>query len=434
MRIDQAVIPISAEGRSGKRLLGLELLERVLLTASQAGVSHFFLTGADEAEGAAILAALARDKRFRERDIRPEFIPLSALAGLVRQGRIGEGFWLLAEDLVFAPAVMERAARIRLTGKSGLAVVNHGGTDGAAAYAGLALLPASALEGLARALAEPGTSGELPEEAAPRDRRVEMEARPDFCERAASRDSMRRARRYLIGTARKPTDGFFSRNFNRYISTFLTRQLLKLDVTPVQISFVVLAVGLLSGWIEGRGGYRNALVGALLFELASIIDGCDGENARLTFRGSKLGGTLDITGDAATFVFFFLNLPIGLYRSTRSDLWLVLGAVSFLSMFLFYLQVGKYTKRTGIGNNIIAIVKDIEKGTGQPGLAGMFDRLAAWIAPVFRRDFFATGALVFIALGGAPLLMLVIAILSPLETVYMFFYARRRLREVEAEA
>ncbi len=142
----------------------------------------------------------------------------------------------------------------------------------------------------------------------------------------------------------------------------------------MQISVVVLVVGLLSGWIEGRGGYRNALLGALLFELASIIDGCDGENARLTFRGSKLGGTFDITGDAATFVFFFMNLPIGLYRSTRSDLWLVLGVVSFVSMFLFYLQVGKYTKRTGIGNNIVAIVKDIEKSGSQPGFTGSLDR------------------------------------------------------------
>jgi phosphatidylglycerophosphate synthase len=202
----------------------------------------------------------------------------------------------------------------------------------------------------------------------------------------------------------------------------------------MQISVVVLAVGLLSGWLEGRGGYRNALLGALFFELASIIDGCDGENARLTFRGSKFGGTFDITGDAATFVFFFLNLPIGLYKSTRADLWLVLGAVSFLSMFLFYLQVGRYTRRTGIGNNIVAIVKDIEKSGDQPGFVGMVDRIAAKIAPVYRRDFFATWAFIFIALGGAPVFMLIIAVLSPVETTYMFFYSRRRLRQAAVEA
>ena len=103
-------------------------------------------------------------------------------------------------------------------------------------------------------------------------------------------------------------------------------------------------------------------------------------------------------------------------------------------MFLFYLQVGKYTKRTGIGNNIIAIVKDIEKNGGQPGFTGALDRLASKIAPIYRRDFFATWAFIFIALGGAQVFMLIIAVLSPLETWYMFSYSRRRLRQADAEA
>jgi phosphatidylglycerophosphate synthase len=434
VRVDQAVILISPEGRPGKRILGLDPLERVLLTASQAGVTDFVLAGADGVDGDAILASLLRDKRFQDRDIRPEYVPLSGLAELGSRGRIRGRFWLMEEALVFSPEIMERVLRSCPGGKADVAVVNRRTSAGNGEYAGLALLSGDALARLGDALRARGASVELPESAIPGSRTIMYDAGPIFCETASSRESVRRADRYLVGTARKPTDGFFSRNFNRYISTFLTRQLLKLDVTPMQISIVVLVVGLLSGWIEGRGGYRNALLGALLFELASIIDGCDGENARLTFRGSKLGGTFDITGDAATFVFFFMNLPIGLYKSTRSDLWLVLGAVSFLSMFLFYLQLGKYTKRTGIGNNIIAVVKDIEKNGGQPGFTGVLDRIAAKIAPVYRRDFFATWAFIFIALRGAPVFMLIIAVLAPLETAYMFSYTRRRLRQAESEA
>ncbi len=434
MRVDQAVVLIAPEGRPGKRILGLEPLERVLLTASQAGVTDFILVGADGVDGEALLASLRKDKRFQERDIRPEYVPLSALAELGRNGRVRDRFWLMEEALVFSPEIMERALRSSPGGKADLVVVNRRASGGDAEYAGLALLPADALARLAEALPARGASMELPEGVIPGPRKVAFDAGPDFCETASSREAARRAGRYLIGTARKPTDGFFSKHFNRYVSTFLTRLLLKLDVTPMQISVVVLAVGLLSGWLEGRGGYRYALLGALLFELASIIDGCDGENARLTFRGSKFGGTFDITGDAATFVFFFLNLPIGLYKSTRNDLWLVLGAVSFLSMFLFYLQVGRYTRRTGIGNNIVAIVKDIEKNGAQPGFTGTLDRIAAKIAPIYRRDFFATWAFIFIALGGAQVFMLIIAVLSPVETAYMFSYSRRRLRQADAEA
>jgi len=434
VRVDQAVVLIAPEGRPGKRILGLDPLERVLFTASQAGVTDFILAGADGVDGEAILASLRRDKRFQDRDIRPEYVPLSGLAELGRRGRIRGRFWLMEEALVFSPDILERALRSCPGEKADLIVVNRRASAGDGEYAGLALLSAESLARLVDSLRARGASVELPEGVIPGSRKTQFEAGPDFCETAASRESIRRAGRYLIGTSRKPTDGFFSKNFNRHISTFLTRQLLKLDVTPMQISVVVLAVGLLSGWIEGRGGYRNALLGALLFELASIIDGCDGENARLTFRGSKFGGAFDITGDAATFVFFFMNLPIGLYKSTRSDLWLVLGAVSFVSMFLFYLQVGKYAKRTGIGNNIIAIVKDIEKNGSQPGFTGALDRLAAKIAPIYRRDFFATWAFILIALGGAPVFMLIIAVLSPLETAYMFSYSRRRLRQADAEA
>jgi phosphatidylglycerophosphate synthase len=434
VRVDQAVVLIAPEGRPGKRLLGLDPLERVLLTASQAGVTDFILAGAEGVDGEAILSSLRRDKRFQERDIRPEYVSLSGLAELGRRGRIRDRFWLMEDALVFSPEILDRILRSCPGGKADLVVVNRRASAGDGEYAGLALLSADALGRLTDALLAGGSSGESLDGVIPGSRKVAFDAGPDFCESVSSKESARRAGRYLIGTARKPTDGFFSRHFNRYVSTFLTRQLLKLDVTPMQISVVVLAVGLLSGWLVGRGGYRNALLGALLFQLASIIDGCDGENARLTFRGSKFGGTFDIAGDAATFVFFFLNLPIGLYKSTRNDIWLVLGAVSFLSMFLFYLQVGRYTRRTGIGNNIVAIVKDIEKSGGQPGFAGIVDRIAAKIAPVYRRDFFATWAFIFIALGGAPVFMLIIAVLSPVETAYMFFYSRRRLRQAAAEA
>jgi hypothetical protein len=39
-------------------ILGLDPLERVLLTASQAGVTDFILVGADGVDGEAILASL----------------------------------------------------------------------------------------------------------------------------------------------------------------------------------------------------------------------------------------------------------------------------------------------------------------------------------------------------------------------------------------
>jgi len=435
VRVSQAVILISSGNRPGSKILGLAPLERTLLAASQSGVKDFILVAVNAEDEAEILSPLLRDKRFRERGIQPEFVPLARLAELGTGGRVKSRFWLMEDRLVCSPENLTKASSADPSLSRDVLVMN--GTDGEASFAGLALCLGGSFARIASVLANRGTTELDPKTTAeifPPSRVQVVIAGPDFCESVKSQTAVRRAHRYLIGTARKPTDGFYSRNVNRPISTFLTSQLLKLNVTPMEISVVVLAVGILSGWLEGRGGYRNAALGALLFEIASIIDGCDGENARLTYRISKFGGTFDIAGDAATFVFFFLNLPIGLYRTSRNDFWLALGALSFVSMILFYVQMGRFTRRTGIGNNIVAIVKDIEKSSERPGFAGKLDWAAAKIAPIYRRDFFATWAFIIIACGGAGLFMGIIAVLAPVEAVYMYFYSRRRLKEALVEA
>jgi CDP-L-myo-inositol myo-inositolphosphotransferase len=434
------------------------VLERAVLTAFQAGVREFILIGEDAEAGKAILSSLGDDKRFKVKGMRLEYVPLSGLADVVRREGLRGRFWLMDGDLVFAPAVLEKAAQADPgedrdllvvhgleTGEPGQRPMIKTADDGrtveafgedaggrAASYAGVGLCSGETLAKLVGAFTKRGSvrldAGVLAETFDPA-RTVAFDAGPDFCETVTSKASAKRAERYLIGTAGKPTDGFFSRNFNRYVSTFLTRQLLKINISPMEISVVVVFVGLLSGWFEGRGGYRNAVLGAFLFELASIIDGCDGENARLTFRSSKLGGTLDVAGDALIFVFFFMNLPIGLYRSTWNNLWLILGGLCLLSMIMFYVQFSIYTQRSGIGNYIVAVVKDIEKNAGRPGLAGKIDWIASKIAPVYRRDFFATWVFLFILFGGAKLFMGILTVLTPAQAIYMFFYSRRRLRQ-----
>ena len=466
MRLDKAVVLTGRRGRvhagsedvPPRAILGLPMLERALLTAFQAGVKEFILIGEDADTGKAVVSSLGDDKRFKEREMRLEYVSLSGLSDRFFREGPGGRFWLMEGDLVFAPAVLERAAQDDPGGDRDLLVTDRleagepgerpviktaddgrtieafgeGSGGSAASYAGLGLCSGETLGRLAEAFTKHGSvrldTDVLAETFDPA-RTLAFAAAPDFCETVTSMASAKRAERYLLGTARKPTDGFFSRNFNRYISTFLTRYLLKINVPPMEISVVVLFVGLLSGWLEGKGGYRNAVLGAFLFELASIIDGCDGEDARLTFRSSKFGGTLDVAGDALTFVFFFMNLPIGLYRSTWNNLWLILGGISLLSMILFYVQFSIYTQRSGIGNHIVTVVKDIEKGAGRPGISGKIDWIASKIAPVYRRDFFATWAFLIILFGGAKIFMGILTVLTPAEAVYIFFYSRRRLRQ-----
>ena len=85
------------------------------------------------------------------------------------------------------------------------------------------------------------------------------------------------------------TDSWITRHVNRKISLLVTRRLAATHITPNQITLFNLGLGLAAAACMLNGGYFAALLGALLFLLSSILDGCDGEIARLKFQQSRLG-------------------------------------------------------------------------------------------------------------------------------------------------
>ncbi len=73
------------------------------------------------------------------------------------------------------------------------------------------------------------------------------------------------------------------------------------------------------------------MIGGLLFLLHSILDGCDGELARLKFLESRWGGTLDFWGDNVVHMAVFGMMGVGLARSTGRQWPLVCGATAVLA-------------------------------------------------------------------------------------------------------
>jgi CDP-L-myo-inositol myo-inositolphosphotransferase len=86
----------------------------------------------------------------------------------------------------------------------------------------------------------------------------------------------------------KATDGIFAR-FNRRISIPISRRLVRFPITPNMVSLFTLGVSFLAGACFFMVGYLNIVLGALLGVFASILDGCDGEVARLKLRESEFG-------------------------------------------------------------------------------------------------------------------------------------------------
>jgi 1L-myo-inositol 1-phosphate cytidylyltransferase / CDP-L-myo-inositol myo-inositolphosphotransferase len=136
------------------------------------------------------------------------------------------------------------------------------------------------------------------------------------------------AERRLLSALVKETDGFMARHIDRPISLQVSRLLAPTAVTPNQITMISVVIGLC-----GAPFFLSALwwwqaVGALLFLVHSIVDGCDGELARLKFQESRYGGILDFWGDNIVHVILFACMAVG-WTLTSAAVWpLLLGAAA----------------------------------------------------------------------------------------------------------
>jgi hypothetical protein len=98
----------------------------------------------------------------------------------------------------------------------------------------------------------------------------------------------------------KNTDGFMARNVERPMSLRIVRRLASTGVTPNQMTLLSVGIGLCGAPFFLSPYWLWQTVGALLFLAHSILDGCDGELARLKFQESRFGGIIDYWGDKSS--------------------------------------------------------------------------------------------------------------------------------------
>jgi phosphatidylglycerophosphate synthase len=157
---------------------------------------------------------------------------------------------------------------------------------------------------------------------------------------------LKRAERSLWLDCRKPLDGMVSRHINRYMSLFISRLLASTPIKPNHISVFTFSLGILAGVLASLGGFQNFLLAGLVFQLNSVIDGCDGELARVRYQFSVLGEWLDTLSDDFSDVFFWAGLGWGASKTfggvfgLSPEVWLWLGVVAvagkLLSMVVYY--------------------------------------------------------------------------------------------------
>jgi phosphatidylglycerophosphate synthase len=141
-------------------------------------------------------------------------------------------------------------------------------------------------------------------------------------------DGTKAAEAWLLQSLVKDTEGFMSRHVERRISLAITRRLVATSITPNAMTLVSLAVGLLGAPFFLSADPLLQVTGSLLFLTHSILDGCDGELARLKFLESPGGARLDFWGDNLVHVAVFASMAIGWSMATDATWPLLLGALA----------------------------------------------------------------------------------------------------------
>lgn len=106
------------------------------------------------------------------------------------------------------------------------------------------------------------------------------------------------------------------------------------------VTLFTLLIGIASAAFFAFGGYWNTLVGAFLCLWASILDGCDGEVARLKLEESAFGCWLETACDYLFYLCLFVGMTIGLWRSSGASIYVLYGGLLLFGAIASFLATG----------------------------------------------------------------------------------------------
>lgn len=190
----------------------------------------------------------------------------------------------------------------------------------------------------------------------------------------------------LLASLRKDIDGVISRSMNRPVSLAFTRLLMNTSIKPNHVTLFIMLVGISSGFVVAQGGYWYGVLGALLLNTQSVLDGTDGELARLKYQGSHFGQWFDTLSDDLSNLSFLVGAtyaasyePIAFVGAAGIAAFVIGQAVVYYALITVY--------KSG---NLQHFEWDIAGGEG-----GLLSRVEFMV----KRDFFCF-AFVILALFG----------------------------------
>lgn len=198
---------------------------------------------------------------------------------------------------------------------------------------------------------------------------------------------------YYLG---KASDGLMGRVFGRYVSCLVTRYLIKLKIKPNQWTVFTFIYFLFGGWFLTHGTYFGFVVGAAIYYSVPILDGCDGEIARVTFSESEKGEWFDNVMDVIANQLFTILLGFGLmkYFSWFPHAWWYFGEGILCAVFYMIAQslVSRYVRRHHKDAKSFAIFGELL--VKETGAHGQLKNLFYFFTQLMKRDFYTMAILI----------------------------------------
>lgn len=228
-----------------------------------------------------------------------------------------------------------------------------------------------------------------------------------FCTPVLDRRALRKAERTMVWSLRKQADGLASSLINRHLSLPMSWVLMRTPIRPNHVTLFCFALAVTGGVVIGQGGWLAGLIGMLLVNLGSIIDGVDGELARLKYRFSRLGQWMDTLADDFGNIAYVTGIAFNLRDAGVT--WAMPLAVAALVCFAIT-QTTQYVLITTVykSGDLAAIPWAFQSHdflSARP--TGAVAWIKATVPKMLKRDFALTMFVVFALIGRLDAILLV---------------------------
>jgi CDP-L-myo-inositol myo-inositolphosphotransferase len=351
-------------------LLGLGLIERVILTAKKSGIKEFcIVTGYN---GEKIREQLSDGKKY---GVKIQYVQNdswtrgNAISILKARDHFKESFVLLMADHNYDHRILNELSKIKIGKDECILCVDrnpgdHLNIDDATKVrtvdhridligkdlsdyncidTGIFICNPVIFDVLEQSISEgdEGLSGGI-KILAQRHKMRYMPLGDNFWIDVDDKTDRRNAELLICNKLKKDTDGPVSRILNRPISLRISKLLLKTGITPNQISIISTVIGLVGASFFFSGEYFYLILGGILIHIHSIVDGCDGEVARLKLRQTKYGGWLDAVLDRYVDAAIIFGLAYGYWNMTGDMTIWIIGFSALIGTFLNSYTSDKY--------------------------------------------------------------------------------------------